>query len=111
MDQSSKIDITDIDFGAMQDQETSAASAERSSNIQMLQDVKMNLSVELGRTQINIREILQLGEGSIVQLNKLAGEPVDIFINNKCVAKGEVVVVDENFGVRVTEIIGPEDRV
>jgi len=73
-------------------------------SMDLLFDVDMDLSVELGRTSLPVREILQLGPGSIVELDKLAGEPADIMVNGKLIAKGEVVVVDENFGVRVTEI-------
>lgn len=73
-------------------------------SMDLLFDVQLNLSVELGRTSIPVRDVLQLGPGSIVELDKLAGEPVDILVNGKLIARGEVVVVDENFGVRVTEI-------
>ena len=103
-----EIEIKDIDFQDMESNIPETSS--RSADLNMLHNVKMLLTVELGRTDISIRDILQLGEGSIIQLNKLAGEPVDIFINGKSVAKGEVVVIDENFGVRVTEIISPDDR-
>ena len=74
-------------------------------NIGLLMDVSMELTVELGRTRKPIKEILGLGEGTIIELDKLAGEPVDILVNHKPIAKGEVVVIDENFGVRVTEIV------
>lgn len=74
-------------------------------NISLLMDVFMEMTVELGRTKMSIKDILQIGEGTIVELDKLAGEPVDILVNHKLIAKGEVVVIDENFGVRVTEII------
>jgi flagellar motor switch protein FliN/FliY len=80
-------------------------------NISMLMDVKMELSVELGRARKKISEILSLGEGSIIELNKLAGEPVDVLVNGNLIAKGEVVVIDENFGVRVTEIVSPKSRI
>ncbi|RKX74975.1 MAG: hypothetical protein DRP87_15615, partial [Spirochaetes bacterium] len=76
-------------------------------NISLLMDVFMELTVELGRTKKPIREILGMGEGTIIELDKLAGEPVDILVNHKLIAKGEVVVIDENFGVRVTEIVSP----
>ena len=79
-------------------------SSQEQGSIDLLFDVQLHLSVELGRTSIPVREILQLGPGSIVELDKLAGEPVDILVNGKLIARGEVVVVDENFGVRVTEI-------
>jgi flagellar motor switch protein FliN/FliY len=67
--------------------------------------------VELGRTQKMVKEVLALGPGSVLELDKLAGEPVDILVNEKPIAKGEVVVIDENFGIRVTEILAPRDRV
>jgi flagellar motor switch protein FliN/FliY len=79
-------------------------------NITLLMDVYMEMTVELGRTKKLIKEILGMGEGTIIELDKLAGEPVDILVNHKLIAKGEVVVIDENFGVRVTEIVSPMDR-
>jgi flagellar motor switch protein FliN/FliY len=84
--------------------------AAESGNIGLLMDVYMELTVELGRTRKLIREILGIGEGTIIELDKLAGEPVDILVNHKLIAKGEVVVIDENFGVRVTEIVSPMQR-
>jgi flagellar motor switch protein FliN/FliY len=80
-------------------------------NIGLIMDVFMEMTVELGRTRKLIKEILSMGEGTIIELDKLAGEPVDILVNHKLIAKGEVVVIDENFGVRVTEIVSPPDRV
>ena len=80
-------------------------------NIGLIMDVKMEMTVELGRTKKLIKEILGMGEGTIIELDKLAGEPVDILVNHKAIAKGEVVVIDENFGVRVTEILSPMERV
>ena len=74
-------------------------------NIGLLMDVTINVTVELGRARLSIREILSLGEGSIIELQKLAGEPVDLLVNGKLIAKGEVVVIDECFGVRVTDIV------
>jgi flagellar motor switch protein FliN/FliY len=74
-------------------------------------DIPLELSVELGRTRMLINDLLQLGQGSIVELNKLAGEPLEIFINRKLVARGEVVVVNEKFGVRLTDIVSPMERV
>lgn len=79
-------------------------------NLDLLIDVVLPISIELGRTNMSIQDILNLGPGSVVELNKLAGEPVDLLVNNKIVAKGEVVVIDENFGLRVTSLISPEDR-
>ena len=71
----------------------------------------MEMTVELGRTRKRIKDILGIGEGTIIELDKLAGEPVDILVNHKLIAKGEVVVIDENFGVRVTDILTPEERI
>lgn len=79
-------------------------------NISLLLDVKLPVAIELGRTRMSINEILELGSGSIVELDKLAGEPVDILVNNKPLAKGEVVVLDENFGVRITSLVSPRER-
>jgi len=79
--------------------------------IDLILDVNIPVSVELGRTRMLIKDILDLGPGSIVELNKLAGEPVDVLVNDKLVARGEVIVINENFGVRITEILGPEERI
>jgi flagellar motor switch protein FliN/FliY len=85
-------------------------SAREQGNIGLLMDVFMEMTVELGRTRKLIKEILSMGEGTIIELDKLAGEPVDILVNHVPIAKGEVVVIDENFGVRVTEIVSPAER-
>ncbi len=79
-------------------------------NIDILLDVPMEITVELGRTQVPIQQILEFGQGSLITLDKLAGEPVDLLVNGKYFAKGEVVVIDENFGVRITSILSPEER-
>jgi flagellar motor switch protein FliN/FliY len=85
--------------------------AQESGNISLIMDVSMEMTVELGRTRKLIKEILSMGEGTIIELDKLAGEPVDILVNHKLIAKGEVVVIDENFGVRVTEVVSPMERI
>jgi flagellar motor switch protein FliN/FliY len=74
-------------------------------------DIPLEISVELGRTKMIINDLLQLGQGSVIELSKLAGEPLEIFVNGKLVARGEVVVVNEKFGVRVTDIVSPMERV
>ena len=79
-------------------------------NLNMLLDIPLQVTVELGRTNRSVKEILELSSGSIIELDKLAGEPVDILVNKRLIAKGEVVVIDENFGVRVTDIISRSDR-
>lgn len=82
-----------------------------SSNLDLLLDVPLRVTVELGRTEMSIREVLALGPGSVVELSKVAGEVVDILVNGKLIAHGEVVVIDDMFGVRVTDIIPPAARV
>ena len=74
-------------------------------------DIPLELSVELGKTKMLVNDLLQLGQGSIIELNKLAGEPLEVYINRKLIARGEVVVVNEKFGVRLTDVITPIDRV
>jgi flagellar motor switch protein FliN/FliY len=80
-------------------------------DLDFILDIPLELSVELGRTKMLVNDLLQLGQGSIVELNKIAGEPLEIFINRKLVARGEVVVVNEKFGVRLTDIVSPMERV
>lgn len=91
--------------------DTPSLNDNEAKNLDLLLDIKLQVTVELGRTKRSIKEILELSQGSIVELDKLAGEPVDILVNNKLIAKGEVVVIDENFGVRVTDIISKTDRI
>jgi flagellar motor switch protein FliN/FliY len=74
-------------------------------------DIPLEISVELGRTSMLINDLLQLGQGSVVELNKLAGEPLEVLVNQKLVARGEVVVVNEKFGIRLTDIVSPIERV
>ncbi len=100
--------IESAEFSSFEDTSKVAPSEHR--NLDLLMDIPLNVSVELGRTRKSIREILELNTGSIIELDKLAGEPVDILINNQLIAKGEVVVIDENFGVRVTDILNKSDR-
>ena len=80
------------------------------SNLNMLLDIPLQVTVELGRTKRSVKEILEMSSGSIIELDKLAGEPVDILVNNRHIAKGEVVVIDENFGVRITDILSRSER-
>lgn len=85
-------------------------SPEQASGLDLILDVPLRVTVELGRTRMPIRDVLELGKGSVVELNKLVGEPVDMLVNGKLIAKGEVVVIDENFGIRVTDIVSPMER-
>jgi len=102
-----QVEVQPVQFAPLS---PSSGSIEKS-NLDLIMDVPLQVTVELGRTQKLIKDILELGHGSILELDKLAGEPVDILINGKLIAKGEVVVIDENFGVRVTDIVSPIERV
>lgn len=84
--------------------------AETAKNLDMVMDIPIQLTVELGHTKMPIRTLLQLAQGSVVELNELAGEPLDVFVNGCLVAQGEVVVVNEKFGIRLTDIITPSER-
>ncbi len=80
-------------------------------NLEFLLDIPLQVTVQVGSTRMQIREILQLGQGSVVELDKLAGEPMEVLVNNKLVAKGEVVVVNDKFGIRLTDVISTAQRV
>ncbi len=84
---------------------------EKDRNLDLILDVPLKVTVELGRTKMVVNELLNLGQGSVVELSKLAGEPMEVFVNDKLVARGEAVVVNEKFGVRLTDIISPSERV
>lgn len=81
------------------------------SDIDLIMDIPVQLSVELGRTRLTLKNILQLGQGSVVELDGLAGEPMDVYVNGYLIAQGEVVVVDEKYGIRITDIVTPSDRI
>lgn len=80
-------------------------------NLDLIKDIPLKVTVELGRTRMVVSELLNLGQGSVIELNKLAGEPMEVLVNEKLVARGEAVVVNEKFGVRLTDIISPTERV
>ena len=90
--------------------ESPSLNKSESNNLNMLLDIPLSVTVELGRTKRSVKEILEMSSGSIIELDKLAGEPVDILVNNRHIAKGEVVVIDENFGVRITDILSQAER-
>jgi flagellar motor switch protein FliN len=95
-----------VDYAPFETTIAAPADAPGPPELERLHDVPVELAVEIGRTQLTIRETLALGPGSIVTLNRLAGEPVDLLVNGKPIARGEVVVIDEEFGLRVTEVVG-----
>ncbi len=104
----------EVDDAAVQQGEfsnlTSTNEGMGNSNIDMLMDLELPVAVELGRVKMFVKDILELGPGAVVELNKFSGEPVDLFVNSKKFAEGEVVVVDQNFGIRITALVGPSER-
>ena len=80
-------------------------------NLEFILDIPLQVTVELGRTKLLVKDVLQLNQGAVIELSKLAGEPLDIFVNSKLVARGEAVVVNEKFGVRLVDIVSPNERV
>lgn len=89
----------------------STGITEEDVNLNVIMDIPVDLSMEIGRTKISIRNLLQLNQGSIVELDRLAGEPLDVMVNGTLIAHGEVVVVNERFGIRLTDVISPAERV
>ncbi len=93
------------------DELTDSSLPDSDVNLDVVLDISVNLSMEIGRTKISIRNLLQLNQGSVVELERLAGEPMDVLVNGTLIARGEVVVVNEKFGIRLTDIISPAERV
>ena len=87
------------------------AGADPSVQLELIQNVAVNISVEVGRSSLRIRDLLRLGQGSVVELDRVAGEPLDVCVNNTVIARGEVVLVNERYGIRLTQVVDPEDRV
>ena len=94
-----------------EDLDDSAPPLEGEANLDVILDIPVTISMEIGRTKISIRNLLQLNQGSVVELDRLAGEPMDVLVNGTLVAHGEVVVVNEKFGIRLTDVISPAERV
>ena len=92
-------------------EDTSGGPAGDEANLNVILDIPVTISMEIGRTHISIRNLLQLNQGSVVELDRLAGEPMDVLVNGTLVAHGEVVVVNEKFGIRLTDVISPAERV
>lgn len=98
------------EFGDLQEN-TEQSPGTRDANLEAILDVPVTLSMEVGRTRIPIRNLLQLNQGSVVELDRAAGEPLDVFVNGTLVAHGEVVVVNDKFGIRLTDVISPSERI
>ncbi len=103
-------DVKDPGFENLSDVEAHRGDSGKESKIDLLLDLNLNVSVELGKTTMIIKDIMELGRGSIIEFDKLVSEPVDILINGRKMAEGEVVVVDKHFGIRVTSMVDPSER-
>lgn len=88
-----------------------AAAGASEVNVEALLDIPITMSLEVGRTRVSIRNLLQLNQGSVIELERVAGQPLDVFVNGTLVAHGEVVVVNEKFGIRLTDVLSPQDRI
>jgi flagellar motor switch protein FliN len=104
----SSVKVQPVQFSPFDHQ--ASLSAEQCKNLELMYDVSLNLSVELGQTELALKEVLELTRGSIIEIDRLAGEPVDLLVNGKLIARGEVVVIEDNFGLRITTIVSPSDR-
>jgi len=98
-------------FEALHDQSKAKGGDGSDVNLDVILDVGVNLSMEVGRVKIPIRNLLQLSQGSVVELDRLAGEPLDVFVNGTLIAHGEVVMVNEKFGIRLTDVVSPAERI
>jgi flagellar motor switch protein FliN/FliY len=105
---SAKTEVSDVNFDELK---RSKSDGKTSFNLDFILDIPLTLTAELGRSKMLISELLQLGQGSVLELTKLAGEPMDVYVNQRLIARGEVVVVNEKFGVRLTDIVSPAERV
>jgi flagellar motor switch protein FliN/FliY len=99
------------EFENLREGEPAAADAANDLNLEVILDVPVTLSMEVGRTRIPIRNLLQLNQGSVVELDREAGEPLDVFVNGTLIAHGEVVVVNDKFGIRLTDVVSPAERI
>jgi flagellar motor switch protein FliN/FliY len=97
--------------GDMPDFSGVASTRALNPDLEMILDIPVRLSMEVGNTQISIRDLLQLGQGSVIELDRLAGEPLDVLVNGTLIAHGEVVVVNDKFGIRMTDVISPSERI
>lgn len=105
---SDPVTVQPVQFASFE--ETEHAQGDANKNLDILMDVKLQLTVELGRAVLPIKKVLELTRGSIIELEKVAGEPVELYANGKLIANGEVVVIEDNFGLRITSITNPDER-
>ena len=106
-------DLGDIDAidDSLDNEEATPVPSDKTTSLDLILDIPLTVTVELGRSKMLINDLLQLGQGSVIELTKLKGEPLEVLVNQKLVARGEVVVVNEKFGVRLTDIVSPMERV
>jgi flagellar motor switch protein FliN/FliY len=102
------VTVRPVEFGSLDHQPN--VFGEENKNLSLVMDVTLNLTVELGKTELSIKDVLELTRGSVIELDRIAGEPVDLMANGKLIAKGEVVVIEDNFGLRITSIVSPAER-
>ncbi len=112
-DSSSDVAATDAGVAAagFDNLEDNSSSSNDDINMDVILDIPVKLSMEIGRTSVNIRSLLQLNQGSVIELDRMAGEPLDVLVNGTLIAHGEVVVVNEKFGIRLTDVVSPAERV
>ncbi len=104
-------DIQAAAFGELQSQPAAAANSAPNVNLDMILDVSVTVSIEVGRARMSISDLLKLSQGAIIELDRMAGEPLDVLVNGTLVARGEIVVVKDKFGIMLTEVVSPEERV
>lgn len=103
-----KMTVSPVKFAPLLSELPTSAVTGVLGNLELVKDVKMNVTVELGRTNLPLKEVLQLGENSLIKLDRLAGESIDLLVNGRLIARGEVVVIGNNFGIKVTEVHKPD---
>lgn len=106
-EEGNKREVHGMDFDELQDESGGRGDLD----LDFILDIPLTVNVELGKSRLLISELLQLGQGSVLELTKLAGEPMDVFVNDRLIARGEVVVVNEKFGVRLTDVVSPSERI
>lgn len=109
-DTTSQDDVADVQFGQLRDAGATADAPGQRRTLDMLSSIPLHITVQLGETQLRLKELLALGPGAVIELDRPAGEPIDLLVNGVPVGRGDVVVVDEQFGLRITDIVSTEDR-
>lgn len=106
-----RVEITELDTDELRQKDSAKPEPNRDLNMNMILDIPVNVHVELGSTETSIRDILKMGPGSIVELDREAGAPADLIVNGKLIGKGDIVVVGDNFGIRISSLVDPEQRI